>query len=240
MKKTKILVFVPRESSHPSCLFDDETAEQVDEFNFRRVLLHCMEGSSAMNHLCKAAKRAMSGVQRRCQQYIIDHPVLKCKLFANSSIDTLVKPILCFCCEAWSILGAEPAPESMERIQLEFITILLGVQVHTKTLHVLAEFRRYPLHVAWQSHSSPGGACSTERVCICFRPPDICSNWSPSLTLTQYTCKPSLPTQSFTRSYLGSPNFYTGYTASSIDCGNTTRGTHGAAVKTPYMHSQLM
>ncbi len=42
----------------------------------------------------------------------------------------------------------------MERIQLGFLKILLGVQVHTKTLHVLAEFGRYPLHVTWQSQAA--------------------------------------------------------------------------------------
>ncbi len=112
--------------------------------------MHCTKGlSPAIEYLCEAAKRAMFGVQRRCQQLKIHDPVLKCKLF-----DTLVKPILCYCCEVWSILGTKTALESMERIQLGFLKILLGVQVHTKTLHVLAEFGRYPLHVTWQSQAA--------------------------------------------------------------------------------------
>ena len=39
----------------------------------------------------------------------------------------------------------------MERVQVGFLKVLLGVQVHTTTLHVLAEFCRYPLHVTWRS-----------------------------------------------------------------------------------------
>ena len=85
----------------------------------------------------------MLGLQRRCQQLSIHDPVLKCKLF-----DTLVNPILCYCCEAWSVLGPKTALEGMERIQVGFLKALLGVQVHTKTLHVLAEFGRYPLRMA--------------------------------------------------------------------------------------------
>ncbi len=65
-----------------------------------------------------------------------------------------VKRILCYCCEVWSFLGTNTALESMERIQLGFLKILLGVQVHTKTLHVLAEFGRYPLHVTRQSQAA--------------------------------------------------------------------------------------
>ena len=150
VKKTKILVFEPRKSRVPSFFFNGDIIEQVDEFKYLGVLMHCTKGlSPAIEYLCKAAKRAMFGVQRRCQQLKIHDPVLKCKLF-----DTLVKPILCYCCEVWSVLGTKTALESMERIQLGFLKILLGVQVHTKTLHVLAEFGRYPLHVTWQSQAA--------------------------------------------------------------------------------------
>ena len=35
-----------------------------------------------------------------------------------------------------------------------FLKILLGVQIHTSTLHVLAEFGRYPLKIAWQAQAA--------------------------------------------------------------------------------------
>ncbi len=96
-----ILVFEPQKSSAPSFLFSGDIIEQVDEFKYLRVLMHCTKGlSPAIEYLCKAAKRAMFGVQRRCQQFKIHNPVLKCKLF-----DMLVIPILCCCCEVWNVLG---------------------------------------------------------------------------------------------------------------------------------------
>ena len=150
VKKTKILVFEARKSSHTSFYFNGDIIDQVDEFKYLGILMHGTKGlSPAIEYLCKAAKRAMFGLQRRCQQLSIHDPVLKCKLF-----DTLVKPILCYCCEVWSVLGSKTALASMDRIQIGFLKILLGVQVHTKTLHVLAEFGRYPLHITWQSQAA--------------------------------------------------------------------------------------
>ena len=46
--------------------------------------IHCLtliDVRSALELLCKAAKRAMFGLQRRCQQLKIQDPVLKYKLF---------------------------------------------------------------------------------------------------------------------------------------------------------------
>ena len=42
----------------------------------------------------------------------------------------------------------------LERVQIGFLEILLGVQIHTSTLHVLAEFGRYPLKIAWQTQAT--------------------------------------------------------------------------------------
>ena len=42
----------------------------------------------------------------------------------------------------------------MERVQTGFLKILLGVQIHTSTLHVLAESGRYPLKIAWQAQAA--------------------------------------------------------------------------------------
>ena len=146
VNKTKILVFEHRKSTTPAFLYGDMDIEQVDEFKYLGMLMHGTKGlSPAIDLLCKAARRAMFGLQRRCQQLSIHDPVLKCKLF-----DTLVRPILCYCCEIWYVLGGKAALDDLERIEIGFLKVLLGVQVHTKTLHVLAEFGRYPLHVTWQ------------------------------------------------------------------------------------------
>ncbi len=107
-------------------------------FKYLGMLMHGTKGlSPAIDLFCKAARRSMFGLQRRCQQLSIHDPVLKCKLF-----DTLVRPILCYCCEIWYVLGGKAALDDLERIEIGFLKVLLGVQVHTKTLHVLAEFGR--------------------------------------------------------------------------------------------------
>ena len=41
--------------------------------------------------------------------------------------------------------------DKLERIQQGFLKRLLGVQTQTTNLHVLAEFRRFPLQLSWQA-----------------------------------------------------------------------------------------
>ena len=116
---------------------------------FRYASMHGTKGlTPAMEYLCKAAKRAMFGLQRRCQQLRIQDPTLKCKLF-----DTPVKPILCYGCEIWSVLGCKSAFADLESVQIGFLEILLGVQIHTSTLHVLAKVRQVPFE---NCMASPG------------------------------------------------------------------------------------
>ena len=68
-------------------LYAGNAIEQVDTFKYLGVQMHGTKGLiPAMEYLCKAAKRAMFGQHRRCQQFKIHDPTLKCKLF-----DTLVK-----------------------------------------------------------------------------------------------------------------------------------------------------
>ena len=100
----------------------------------------------AIECLCKAATRAMFGLQPRCQQLHLHDPIIKRKLF-----DTLVKPILCYGCEVWSIVANKSDLDKLERIQIGFLKRLLGVQIQTTNLHVLAEFGRYPLQLSWQA-----------------------------------------------------------------------------------------
>ena len=47
-------------------------------------------------------------------------------------------------------LGGKAALDDLERVEIWVLKVLLRVQVHTKTLHVLAKLGSYPLHVTWQ------------------------------------------------------------------------------------------
>ena len=80
----------------------------------------------AIEYLCKTATRAMFGLQRRCQQLHLHDPIIKCKLF-----DTLVKPILCYGCDVWSIVANKLGLDKFERIQIGFMKRLLGVSADT-------------------------------------------------------------------------------------------------------------
>ena len=105
VKKTKRLVFEHRKSATPAFLYARDPIEQVDEFEYLGILMHGTRGlSPAIAFLCKAARRAMFGLYLRCQQLSIHDPIMKCKLF-----HTLVKPILCHCCEVWYALGSQAA-----------------------------------------------------------------------------------------------------------------------------------
>lgn len=150
VQKTKILVFESKRSQIPDLRFNGELVERVDEFKYLGIMMHGTRGlGPAVGFLCKAAKRAMFALQRRCQQLRISDPILKCKLF-----DTLVKPILSYCCEIWSALASKQHREDMLRIERGFLKALLGVQVRTPTSHVYGEFGRYPLDISWQSQAA--------------------------------------------------------------------------------------
>ena len=88
----------------------------------------------------------MFALQRQCQQLHLHDPGIKCKLF-----DALVKPILCYDCEIWAIVGNRSDLDKLERIQQSFLKRLLGVQTQTTNLHVLAKFGRFPLQLSWQA-----------------------------------------------------------------------------------------
>ena len=72
----------------------------------------------------------------------------------RSLFDTLVTPILSFGCELWSVVGTKTELEDLEKVHLSFLKMLLGVPVRTKTLHVLAEFGRFPLAINWMPQAA--------------------------------------------------------------------------------------
>ena len=145
--KTKTMVFESRRTHTPPFTYAGAAIDQVEMFKYLGTTMHATRGlTAALETLCKAAKRAMFGLHSRCQQLHIHDPIVKCKLF-----DALVKPILCYGCEVWSIGGNKAALAELERTEIGFLKMLLGVQTHTSTLHVLAEFGRYPLQLSWQA-----------------------------------------------------------------------------------------
>ncbi len=113
----------------------------VDEFTYLEIVMHGTKGlRPVIDLLCKhcgSCRLVLSsdyqeshGLQRRCQQLSIHDPVLKGKL--PKVIDTLVRPILFYCCQATSgtFLGAKRL--LMIWIKLRFLKVLLQ-EVPSKT-----------------------------------------------------------------------------------------------------------
>ena len=141
------MVFEHQKSQTPPSTYAGNEIKQVENFRYLGMIMtYTRTLTAAIEYLCKAATRAMFGLQRRCQQLHLHDPIIKCKLF-----DTLVKPILCYGCEVWSIVASKSDLDKLERIQIGFLKRLLEVQIQTTNLHVLAEVGRYPLQLSWQA-----------------------------------------------------------------------------------------
>ena len=136
------MVFEHQKSQTPPFTYAGNDIEQVEGFKYLGMFLkHSRTLNAAIDHLCKAATRAMFALQRRCQQLHLHDPGIKCKLF----------DALCYGCEIWAIVGNRTDLDKLERIQQGFMKRLLGVQTQTTNLHVLAEFGTFPLQLSWQA-----------------------------------------------------------------------------------------
>ena len=81
----------------------------LNNLKYLGMFLKFTNPDSSLEYLCKAATRAMFALQRRCQQLHLHDPGIKCKLF-----DALVKPILCYGCEIWAIVGNRTDLDKLE------------------------------------------------------------------------------------------------------------------------------
>ena len=106
VQKTKNMVFEPCKSHTSPFSHAGANIEQLNILKYLGISMHGTCGlSTATEILCQAAKRAKFGLLRQCQQLHICDPIVKCKLF-----DTLVKPILCYGCQIWSITSGKTRP----------------------------------------------------------------------------------------------------------------------------------
>ena len=145
--KTKTMVFEHQKLQTPPFTYAGNEIEQVENVKYLGMIMtYTRTLTPANEYLCKTATKAMFGLQLRCQQLHFHDPIIKCKLF-----DTLVKPILCYGCEVWSIVANKSDLDKLERIQIGFLKRLLGVQIQTSNLHVLADSGRYLLQLSWQA-----------------------------------------------------------------------------------------
>ena len=117
VQQTKTMVFEHWKSQTSPFTYAGNDIEEVGEFKYLGMFLeYSRTRTPAIEYLCKAATRAMFALQRRCQQLHLHDPGIKCKL-----CDTLVKPILCYGCEIWAIVGNRTDLDKLERIQQGFL-----------------------------------------------------------------------------------------------------------------------
>ena len=89
-----LAIYEHQKSKTPPFTYAGNEIEQVEKIKYLGMIMtytHTL--TPAIDYLCIAAKRAMFGLQRRCQQLHFHYPIINCKLF-----DTLAKPILCYVC----------------------------------------------------------------------------------------------------------------------------------------------
>ena len=141
VSKTKIVVFEARKTDAPSFFYNTQAIEQVQKFKYLGIVFHSTRGlSCAIDHLTIAARKALFGMYARCHALHIHDPALKCRLF-----DALVRPVMSYTSEIWTIVGGKSAIDSMERLHTGFLKRLLGVPSNTCTNMLYAEFGRLPI-----------------------------------------------------------------------------------------------
>ena len=145
VSKTKIVVFEPKRTECPPFTFEGQVLERVEVFKYLGIAFHGTRGlSCAMEHLCNSARKALFALYGRCHELHIVCPALQCTLF-----DTLVRPVLSYCCEVWVSIGGKVAMQQLERVYTQFLRQILGVPTTTPTKFVYAEFGKLPLKHSW-------------------------------------------------------------------------------------------
>ena len=82
VQKTKTMVFEHQKSQTPPFTYAGNDIEQVEGFKYLGMFLkHSRTLNAAIDHLCKAATRAMFALQRRCQQLHLHDPGIQCNFF---------------------------------------------------------------------------------------------------------------------------------------------------------------
>ena len=145
LAKTQILVcHGKRPRSEHGWQFGGESVSITTEYKYLGLVFHSKHGfSKSAEKLNKAAQKAMYGLYHRCQELQLEVPSMVCKLF-----DSLVRPVLTYGCEVWSIYPQAAALSAQaEVLHRGFMKRVAGVSTATPNDIIYGEFGRQPLHV---------------------------------------------------------------------------------------------
>ncbi len=99
VSKTKVVVFEKRRSAVPKFTYRGTTIERVQSFRYLGLELHSTRGMAvAIDKLTAVGKKALFALHRRCNDPSITDPKVMCQLF-----DSLVRPVLNYACEVWTV-----------------------------------------------------------------------------------------------------------------------------------------
>jgi exonuclease III len=146
--KTKVLVFGCKDGSSVAkfnFVFNGKEIEVCNSYKYLGAIFSTTKDcrgnifKNMVNYTVDQALKACFSVLRKCSAVGKISPKIGLHMF-----DACVLPILNYACEIW---GQGKEFVNIERIQLKFIKMLLGVKSSTATYAVYAETGRYPIYI---------------------------------------------------------------------------------------------
>ena len=143
VEKTKVVVFSRGKIRNLPCLtFNGSNLQCVFEYKYLGTLFNYNNRfQKTIKAQCVSAKRALFSLMRKCRS--LDLPIdLQIELF-----DRCVVPIMLYNCEVW---GHEQL-EQLDKLQLKFFKLLLGVKRSTPSCMVYGELGQIPVSLIAKS-----------------------------------------------------------------------------------------
>ena len=139
VSKTKIIVFSRGKIRNlPIFTYNNANVEIVFDYKYLGVIFNYNNRfQKAMKNQCNSATRAMFSLLKKSRK--LDLPLdLQLDLYQKC-----IKPILLYGCEMWGFENTE----MLEKIQLKYLKMLLGVKASTPSCMIYGELGVYPLKV---------------------------------------------------------------------------------------------
>ena len=143
--KTKIMIYGPKPKETPDFHFDNSKIDICTSYKYLGVVFNSVYNlrdnmfREMVDYTCDKARKASFVALKKCKVIGKPPPKIGMHLF-----DAFVLPVIQYACEIWCS-GKEC--KDLERIQLKFIKMILGVKSSTANLAIYAETGRFPLYL---------------------------------------------------------------------------------------------
>lgn len=142
--KSKVTIFGKKEDNL-NFIYNNEVVEIVECYKYLGVLFNRVKDTRGnifkdmSQYIADKALKSCFACIRKCSKIGSVTPNIFFKLF-----DSYVRPILEYSCEIWTTGSYK---DMLERIQLRYIKMILGVKVSSSTAALFCETGRYPLYI---------------------------------------------------------------------------------------------